>query len=124
MNIQIKVKNIAAIRSAFAKSPFLMTKNLRIAIQRAVLVIGARSRRNTPVRTGRLRSSTYERFYASLKAEIGTHTNYDLFVHEGTRFMRARPYLRLAVQSEQTTIDREFKTAVDKTLEQIARRTG
>jgi HK97 gp10 family phage protein len=120
MNIKVEIKNLPAIRSAFAKSPRLMTKNLQQAISRTALIIGSQSRRNTPVRTGRLRASTYERFFAGLKAEVGTNTNYDFFVHEGTRFMRGRPYMRLAVEQRQNAIDMEFQKAVQTTLNEIA----
>lgn len=121
MEVKIKITNLAEIRAAFAKAPRVMTVNLQKAIQRSVLRIGAQSRRNTPVLTGRLRASHYERFSAALSGEVGTNATYDKFVHEGTRFMRGRPYLRLAVQSEQTAVDNEFKIAVQDTLDTIAR---
>jgi hypothetical protein len=121
MEVKIKITNIDQIRAAFAKSPRIMTVNLQKAIQRSILRIGGRSRRNTPVRTGRLRASHYERFSAALRGEVGTNTSYGTFVHEGTRFMRGRPYLRFAVEQEQTAIDTEFKDAVQDTLNQIAR---
>lgn len=123
MDVKIKITNINEIRAAFARSPRIMTVNLQKAIQRSVLRIGARSRRNTPVRTGRLRASHYERFSAKLQGEVGTNTSYDLFVHEGTRFMRGRPYLRFAVEQEETSVDNEFKMAVQDTLNTIARMT-
>lgn len=120
-DIKIQIKNLPEIQAAFARSPRIMTKNLGNAIKRVALLISSQSKRNTPVATGRLRASTYERFYSTLRAEIGTNTSYDLFVHEGTRYMRARPYLRLAVEGEQSNVDREFKYAVQDTLDQIAR---
>lgn len=123
MDIKIKITNLPQIRAAFAMSPRIMTVNLRKAIQRSVIRIGARSRRNTPVLTGRLRASHYERFTGGLQGEVGTNTSYDLFVHQGTRFMRGRPYLRLAVEQEQTSVDNEFQVAVQDTFSQIARRT-
>lgn len=124
MNIQVKIKNLPEIQAAFKQSPVLMTKNLRVALQRAAITIGRQSRINTPVMTGRLRASTYERFYSNLSAEVGTNTNYALFVHEGTRFMRARPFLARAVDSEQSKVDEEFRRAVEKTLDEIAGRAG
>ena len=123
MEVKIRITNLDEIRAAFAKAPRIMTVNLQKAIQRSILRIGARSRRNTPVRTGRLRASHYERFYSGLKGEVGTNTSYDLFVHEGTRFMRGRPYLRMAVDQSQTDVDDEFRYAVQDTLDQIARMT-
>lgn len=121
--IAIKIKNIAAIKRAFSMAPSLMAKELNIAIREAVLIIGRRSRQNTPVDTGRLRASHYERF-ANLKGEVGTNTEYDIFVHEGTRFMRSRPYLRAAVASSDASTQRFFEQAVQRTLDRIGRESG
>lgn len=120
--ISIRIKNLSEIKRAFAMSPRLMAKNLNISIRQAVLTIGRQSRMNTPVLTGRLRASTYERF-SNLKGEIGTNTNYDMFVHEGTRFMRARPYLRMAVASNEGSTERFMADAVQRTLDEIGRQT-
>ena len=120
MNVQVKIKNLPEIRAAFAKSPRVMTKNLNQAIRRVGLEIGADSRRNTPVDTGRLRSSHYENF-TNLKGIVGTDTNYDFFVHEGTRFMKARPFLAQAVQENERFTDKEFTKAVQDTLDEIGR---
>lgn len=120
--IAIKIKNISEIKRAFAMAPTLMARELNTSIRRVVLQIGRESRMATPVDTGRLRASTYERF-SNLKGEVGTNTDYDFFVHEGTRFMRGRPYLRKAVENNQTGTDQEFTSAVQRVLEQIGKRT-
>lgn len=120
--IGIQIKNLPQIKRAFAMAPRLMAKNLNVSIRQAILMIGRDSRRNTPVDTGRLRASHYERF-GNLRGETGTNTNYDIFVHEGTRFMRARPFLRQAVQSNQAGVDNLFNQAVQNTLDQIGKQT-
>lgn len=120
--IAIRIKNLPEIKRAFAMAPRLMAKELNISIRQAVLMIGRDSRRKTPVDTGRLRASTYERF-SNLKGEIGTNTDYDVFVHEGTRFMRGRPYLRSSVQDNDSGVQRAFTEAVQRTLDQIGRAT-
>lgn len=118
MQVDIKITNIAEIKRAFNRSPFLMARYLDTAISKTVFAIGRQSRINTPVKTGRLRASTYEQF-SHLKGEVGTNTDYDIFVHEGTRFMRARPYLRNAIEEKSRSIDDYFKDAVQKTLDEI-----
>lgn len=119
-DIQIKIKNIAQIRAAFSRSPLLMAKELNLAIAKVVLEIGRQSRQATPVDTGRLRASHYERF-GNLRGEVGTNTSYDLFVHDGTRYMRARPYLRTAVEGSQGSVDKVFGKAVQNVLDSIGR---
>lgn len=121
-NISIKIKNLPQIKAAFGKAPRLMTDALNKAILDTTRRIEQASRINTPVDTGTLRGSHYRRF-ANLKGEIGTNTNYDTFVHEGTRFMKGRPYLRMAVDSNEQNIDRFFTDAVQNVLDEIGRTT-
>jgi HK97 gp10 family phage protein len=120
--IAIKITNLRQIKAAFNKAPALMTKELNLAIKKSVFVIEARSKINTPVLTGRLRSSTRSLF-SNLKGEVGTHTNYDVFVHYGTRFMKGRPYLLEAVNDSNTEVDKFFHQAVDKVLSDIGKAT-
>lgn len=120
MNVQVKIKNLPEIRAAFEKSPRIMTKNLNQAIRKVTLSIGRDSRINTPVDTGRLRASHYENF-TNLKGVVGTDTEYDLFVHQGTRFMKARPFLKQAVDSNESYTDKQFTDAVQDTLNEIGR---
>lgn len=121
-NVQIRIVNVAQIKAAFALAPRLMTIKLNQAIMRSVLVIGRDSRRNTPVDTGRLRSSTFERF-SNLRGEVGTNTNYDYYVHQGTRFQRAQPYLLRAVEGNQGTVEQLFTDAVNSVLSEIGNKT-
>lgn len=120
MQVNVKIKNLPEIRAAFEKSPKIMTKNLNQAIRKVTLSIGRDSRINTPVDTGRLRASHYENF-TNLKGVVGTDTEYDLFVHQGTRFMKARPFLKQAVDSNESYTDKQFTDAVQDTLNEIGR---
>lgn len=97
-----------------------MKSELNTAIKKSIIVIQRKSMMNTPVRTGRLRASTSSSF-GDLKGEVGTHTNYDIFVHEGTRFMKARPYLRDAVEENNDTVQEFFTKAVDNVLSDIGK---
>ena len=120
--ISIKITNLSEIKAAFGRAPGLMTKELNEAIAKTTLFIRAKSQINTPVDTGRLRASTYTLF-GNLKGEVGTNTNYDIFVHNGTKFMKARPYLLDAVNDSNTQVDKFFLDAVDNVLSQIGKET-
>jgi len=117
-NINITISNAAEIKAAFRRAPELMTSELNTAIKKVVITIQGDSMRNTPVDTGRLRASTYSK-YGYLSGEVGTHTNYDVFVHEGTRYMKARPYLLTAIESNENKINDYFTAAVDKVLKKL-----
>lgn len=119
-NIDIKITNLPQIKAAFNKAPAVMRVNLNKAIKKSIFTIQRQSMINTPVLTGRLRASTASAF-SDLRGEVGTHTNYDLYVHEGTRYMKARPYLREAVEAENGAVNKYFQEAVQDTLDVIGR---
>lgn len=119
-NIKITIKNLSQIKRAFGQAPQLMTKELNIAIRKTVLTIEGKSKQNTPVDTGRLRSS-HTTLFNNLKGSVYTNTNYDTFVHDGTKFMKARPYMEQAVDQTEGDRDRFFTQAVDNVLAQIGR---
>lgn len=67
--------------------------------------INNRAKRLCPVDTGRLRSSIYSTQPLPvgrhrLNVQVRTNVNYSRFVELGTRYMRARPYLRPALEQE------------------------
>lgn len=121
-NISIKIENINEIRSAFAKAPALMAKNLDTAIKRSIFKIQGTSMRNTPIITGTLRAS-HRTTFSPLRGEVGPTAYYGIFVHEGTRFIKANPFLARAVQSENNEVQDNFKRAVQDTLDSIAKDT-
>lgn len=76
-----------------ATGQYLVRKSQQVVNQ-------ARSR--CPVDTGNLRGSiTYEiaRDGDGLSARVGTNVPYAIYVHEGTRYMAPRPFLREAIDS-------------------------
>ena len=56
------------------------------------------SKVKSPIDTGRMRASITTDI-GTLRARIAPHTNYALFVHEGTRFMRARPFMTFGFEA-------------------------
>lgn len=122
MDVQIHITNLGAIKRAFGQAPHIVGPHLNRAINKAIISIGRRSRQLTPVDTGRLRASHREVF-RPMYGEVGTHVNYDMFVHEGTRFMRARPYLRNAVEQVEPAIQSYFKDELQQALDKIGKMT-
>lgn len=120
--INVTIKNLPQIRMAFAQAPRLMAKNLQKAIGQSIFTIERESKLRTPVRTGFLRSSHTTKL-SPLRGEVGPTADYAPFVHGGTRYMRARPFLLQGVQASENNIDGFFRTAVQNTLDKIARDT-
>ncbi len=122
MQINVTITNLPQIKAAFAKSPTKMASELNIAIRKAALKIQSTSMQNTPVLTGRLRAS-HQSIFSHSKAIIQPNTDYAFFVHDGTRHMKARPFLYNAVETEEDTVQRYFNVAVQNTLDEIASST-
>ncbi len=64
--------------------------------------VQTQARRNCPVDTGRLRASIGVDLVgtgAGLQATVGSNVVYARFVHDGTRYLRGRPYLADALVS-------------------------
>lgn len=125
--IEIEIKNLSQIRAAFNSSPRLMTKNLSKAIFRSTTLIHREEQLNVGgsrginvVTTG-LKSAVTRgiSFPTPLKGVLEPIIDYAKFVHDGTRFMKARPFLQDAVTSQQSAVDREFKNAVQDTMNEI-----
>lgn len=116
----VKIENLEQIKSAFRRSPQIMTKELYKAIKTSIFEIETESKSNTPVATGYLRAS-HQTTFEPLKGMIEPTANYATFVHEGTRYMKARPFLANAVKTEAEKVKGNFEKAVESTLNQVAR---
>lgn len=77
---------------------------LERAMKKAVLIVEAEAKRNTPVDTGRLRGSitneVREIARQVIEGRIGTNVDYARFIELGTSKMSAKPYLRPALRNK------------------------
>lgn len=137
-DVRITIKNLPQIKAAFRVAPVAMRREMVTALNKSVLLVEGQSKINTPVDTGRLRASTGGGVFKGgsfapgtglslatptrLVASVGPTVDYARFVHEGTRYMRARPFLRDAVESKESTIQRLFTVAVQNVMNEIGRR--
>jgi HK97 gp10 family phage protein len=123
INIQVSIKPSAEnLAKAF------MNQNLKTfllgEINRLAAGVERYAKQLTPVDTGRLRASIfYSPANSFLQAVVSTNTEYAIYVHEGTKYMRARPFMKygaMFAELEQRTdfqgrLDAEFTKAF-KTL--------
>lgn len=116
--IRIQLDGGKEVTAAFRAAPARMSKMLTIVLKTAAFMIQATSMKNTPVLTGRLRASHYVRF-KPLTAEVGASANYALFVHEGTRFMPGRPFLRDSMEYHHQDVLDLFTRGTQEVLNEI-----
>ena len=120
--ISVRITNLEAIRAAFSRSPVLMTRELNKAIKTSLFAIERDSKLRTPVDTGRLRAS-HQTTFSPLRGVLEPTAEYAIYVHEGTRYMRARPFLLQSVQKNESVVQRNFESAVQNVLDEIGDRT-
>lgn len=129
-NVKITIKNMPQIRAAFLAAPVLMTRELNKAIKKALINIQAETilnvggQRGIRVITHGLASAA-ERppVFTSLKGVYEIDIFYGIYVHDGTRFMKARPFLQNAADEKQDDTDKFFTEAVDTVLSEIGKAT-
>lgn len=132
-DISIKITNLPQIRAAFAKAPGLMVEELNKAIAKTLLSIKAKEvleYRTLGIRviTGGLITSIQRGYYQrNLYGEVGPNVtgspgvDYAIYVHSGTRYMKARPFLLNAVGDSRNETTRYFVNSVNTVLDKIAR---
>lgn len=78
-------------------------KHLKEALTQFSFLIESESKKVAPVDTGRLRASIFTRIQG-FSATIKPNTNYAGFVHWGTRYMRARPFMKWGFSKADSTM--------------------
>lgn len=93
--------------------------NDRALMQRIVLVVERTAKQRTPVDTGTLRRSVTSRVLTAQKGVVGTNVSYARYVHEGTRYMRGRPFLRQGLEASRSTIQRYLEQYGDGVIGRV-----
>lgn len=133
--IAIKITNLPQIKAAFGKAPQLMTRELNLAIRKTIYTIQRGEFRHYQslgirvITRGLYSSIERGTWFGNLKGEVGPNVQgspgvgYAGFVHSGTRYMKARPFLLNAVNSSQKETEMNFTKAVDNVLNKIGKMT-
>lgn len=129
MSIQVNINfdNLDRLRDAFKRSPATVTRHIGRAINQSAMQIIRETKPITPVDTNRLRGSIGDETREGVlriepfMAEVGTRVNYARFVHHGTRFMQARPFLQRGTEKAIPEINRFFQQAGEAIVRDLAK---
>jgi HK97 gp10 family phage protein len=78
------------------------------------------AQQRAPVKTGTLRRSLINWVEpGGLRGYIGSNLEYSIFVHEGTRFMAARPFLEEGIEDSRDEIAQLLQAAGDEYFKSI-----
>lgn len=90
---------------------------LRREINRLAFSVERFAKQLTPVDTGGLRSSIHASpVNFMFQSVVSTNTNYALFVHDGTKYMRGRPFLTTGAAFAQVAELNDINIRLDKEM--------
>jgi len=118
-SIKITIPDRARLVGALKSVPDKIVPELRKATAAAALSIETESKKLSPVDTGRLRSSIATSLgvgQMGIGAIVKTNVFYAIYVHEGTRKMRARPFMQQAVSGLEQKIEKFYTESIDRAL--------
>lgn len=129
--INITLKNSSKILQAFRKAPQEFAKKLDSAVYRIGVKTNAIVKEDvitrgfmmwkSPIDTGRMRGGIEVKKSSPLRAIIQTSniTPYAVYVHEGTRKMKARPFFDITAKYKAYQIEKMFNEEVEDIVKSI-----
>ena len=100
---------------ARAMGNFKAESFLRDEISKIALRVERYSKQLTPVDTGRLRASIATSWLVGqIGAIVQPNVNYAIFVHEGTRYMRGRPFMEKGADFAKQYIEGDIRARLDE----------
>jgi HK97 gp10 family phage protein len=122
VEIKLEIKNLDKLVNAMQRFPKEAGAALREASMRGALMVEGQAKRLTPVDTGRLRSSIASSLGVldhGLSSIVSTNVVYAVYVHEGTKRMRPRPFMREAANMKSKDIEMEFTRSIENVLSKV-----
>ncbi len=110
----IQIKNPEEIMKWLAAKPDETVREIGKAIEKSVYKVNERAKRNSPVDTGRMRASISKTVSErAMEGEVAVGVKYGIYVHEGTRRMKGRPFLGDAVRESEKEIENYLVQAIN-----------
>jgi HK97 gp10 family phage protein len=109
ISVKIDCKNLPEFINLMNEYPSMTDKNIAECLEVLVKNVEMRAKQVAPVDTGRLRADIGVKMQRSgLEGVIFNTSNvkYAFYVHEGTRRMKGRPYIREAIFNLKATAQR------------------
>lgn len=109
------IPTLKRVNEKLSKIPRRIDKGLSALIKRTAFEIEGEAKKVTPVDTGRLRASIYTDI-RPMFASIQPKTNYAIYVHDGTRYMKGRPFMTIAAEKVGDRVGRDLKITIKKAI--------
>ena len=135
-NIKIELLNKKRIIKAFQDAPNDLAKAIQTALEQTggetvrkakQIVTSGSGMWKAPVDTGKMRQGIYISEKTPLRVVIQPNlsiTPYAQFVHEGTRKMKARPFMTITKEQEGKNIASFFQRTLNNFVNELSRKIG
>lgn len=128
--ISIQIKDEARLLQAFKQAPEKMARGVQNAILKAATFTSGEVKKvitsgegmwKSPIDTGAMRRGIQMSQTGKLQAIITASrlTPYATHVHEGTRFMKARPFFEITAKNRKDPITKFFLSEVDAVVKKL-----
>lgn len=112
--VKVQWKGMSEVLGKFANANSNIKSNLGIALKNNAEEIKRSAVGSAPVDTGFLKSNINTSYPSDLKAEIKAGATYAGYVEYGTRKMAAQPFMRPAIEKQQSKMQKDFRDAVTR----------
>jgi HK97 gp10 family phage protein len=128
MKIDVKITGLERLRRRWNSAPDKVKKMTQDALMKSGYRVEREAKLNVSgrmvnVQTGRLRSSISLSSSLALRAEphvvISPHVFYAKFLHFGTRYIKARPFMTKAYSSVKNQIRRDMQGLLKKVIKEL-----
>ena len=128
MRTGITIIGLERLRSRWKTAPNRVKKLTMASLKKAGYIVEREAKilvsgKMVNVRTGRLRSSISLSSSLALRAEphvvISPHVTYAEYLHEGTRFIKARPFMTESYRISKGRITREMQGLLNKITKEL-----
>lgn len=110
LEFNISCKEIPKMVELLKEYPDTINANIVDVFKIVLADIERIAKMNAPVDTGRLRADIGTKLkQRELEGVVYSNISYSVYVHEGTRYMKARPYLLNAIKGEEPKVVREMQ---------------
>lgn len=114
MSISYEIKGLKEIQSALSQAPEIAKPIFQRAIEGTAAVFAKHTQKNNPVpwRTGAL-TQTFQFNSSPLRATWGPTRYYAIFVHDGTKYIKANPFMPKIMAKAEKEVTQLFEQALD-----------
>jgi len=118
--MQIDTQGIMEMRNKLDHLDQIIARRVDDALNLEITETQTAAKRLAPKRTGNLTSSIFSEKTGEWAFKLGARADYAVFVEFGTRFMQAKRFITLALESAMPRLVQHVNTAIEEAITEAA----